>query len=356
MSTVDNWQLWVRRADLTVSGPRAAAHPALAPGAVRLEVEKFALTMNVVTYARLGDQTLPYWNAFPAPAGYGRVPVWAFVRVIDSRNPAIPVGGRYFGFVPIGTHHTVEALPTSRGFEDADPDRAFMPAWYRTFQPAAEPDDLDDLRAVFRPIFPASFTLAAFVAGLAADGIKSALITSASSRTAIGLAHLLARDTGLPAAGLTSAANHGFAAGTGCYGSVARYDEPAAVSVLAPAVLVDLTGSHRVITDVHERFAGALGHVALVGFTHPDSQQHGPALTDPKPQFFFAPWAEKRMVADEGESRFYARYHEAEQRFLESATAWLTIRRQQGPEAIAKAFGALLAGTVPAGVTDVLSP
>ena len=356
MATVDSWQLWVRRADLTFTDPRAAAHRALAPGAVRLAVEKFALTMNVVTYARLGDQTLPYWNAFPAPKGYGRVPVWAFVRVIDSRNPAIPVGSRYFGFVPIGTHHTVEAWPTSRGFVDTGPGRAFMPVWYRTFQRAAEPDDLDDQRAVFRPIFPASFNLAGFIAGLADDGIKSVLITSASSRTAVGLADLLARDGDLPTVGLTSAANRDVAAGIGCYDSVACYHELATVSVLAPAVLVDLTGSHRVIIEIHERFAGALGHTALVGFTHPDSEQHGPDLTEPKPQFFFAPWAEERTVADEGEIRFYARYHAAEQRFLESATAWLTIRRQQGPEAIAKAFRALLTGTVPAGVTYVLSP
>ncbi|MEU0572470.1 DUF2855 family protein [Nonomuraea sp. NPDC005983] len=350
----DGWDLLVRRDDLTAAEVRPAPQPVLAPGEARLAVEKFALTMNTVTYARLGDSELPFWAAFPGPAGYGRVPVWAFLRVTDSRNPDIPVGGRYFGFVPMGTHHTVAAQLTTRGFVDTAPQRAFLPTWYRTFQRAAEPDALDDRRAVFRPIFPASFHLADFVAGHAERGAKSVLITSASSRTAIGLAELLARHGDLPTVGLTSSANVGFVADVGCYDMVVGYGELA--SVLAPAVFVDFTGAHRSISALYERFPGQLAHTALVGYTHPESVQQPPDLAEPEPEIFFTPAVEEQTVADEGEDHFYARYHDAEQRFLESTTAWLSIRRQQGPEAVAEVFRALLTGPQPPGLSYVLSP
>jgi hypothetical protein len=354
---VDSWDLFVRRDDLTVTHARLATHPGLVPGAVRLAVEKFALTMNSVTYARLGDSELPFWEAFPVPEGYGRVPVWAFVRVTHSRNDEIPVGSRFFGFVPIGTHHTVAAQPTSRGFIDTAPHREFLPIWYRTFQRVPEPDALDDQRTVFRPIFPASFHLAEFINGLAdEDAIKSVLISSASSRTAIGLADLLARHGDLPIVGLTSAANLDFVAGLGCYDSLACYNELETVSVLAPAVFVDFTGDHRRIAEIYDRFPGALAHTALVGYTHPESVQEPPDLTEPEPQIFFTPMVEEQTVAEEGEDAFYDRYHDAEQRFLESTTAWLTIRRQQGPWAIAEVFRALLTGSEPAGVSHLLSP
>ncbi|WP_406316558.1 DUF2855 family protein [Streptosporangium sp. NBC_01639] len=352
----DSWDLLVRRDDLTAAEVRPVPHPVLAPGEVRLAVEKFALTMNIVTYARLGDSELPFWAAFPGPAGYGRVPVWAFLRVTDSRNTDIPVGSRYFGFVPMATHHTVAARLTTRGFVDTAPQREFLPSWYRTFQRAAEPDALDDHRAVFRPIFPASFHLADLVAGQTEQGVKSVLITSASSRTAIGLADLLARHGDLPTIGLTSAANVDFVAGLGCYDMVAGYDTLDSVSVPAPAVFVDFTGEHRRISAIYERFPGELAHTALVGYTHPESVQQPPDLAEPEPEIFFTPAVEEQAVADEGEERFYARYHDAEQRFLESTTDWLTIRRQQGPAAVAEVFRALLTEPQPPGVSYLLSP
>jgi hypothetical protein len=353
---VDGWSLVVEQDDPTAAECRPANHPALAPGEVRLAVEKFALTMNSVTYVRLGDGELPFLDAFPSPAGYARVPVWAFLRVIDSRNDGIAIGGRYFGFVSIGTHHTVAARHTSRGFVDTAPEHEFLPIWYRTFQRVAEPDELDDRRAVFRPIFPASFNLAEFVAGQAEDGVKSVVITSASSRTAIGLADLLARHADLPTVGLTSAANLDFVAGIGCYDTLACYNELGSVSVLAPAVLVDFTGEHRRISAIYDRFPGALAHTALVGYTHPGSVQQPPELTDPEPKIFFTPAVEEQRVAEEGEHAFYARYHDAEQRFLESTTAWLTIRRQRGPAEIADVFRDLVAGEQPPGVSYLLSP
>lgn len=351
-----SWDLLTRKDDLAVHELAPAAPAALQDGEARLVVEKFALTMNSVTYARLGSGAMPFWSAFPAPAGYGRVPVWAFVRVEESRHPGIAVGERYFGFVPMSTHHVVAPDPTARGFLDTAPQREFLPIWYRTYQPAAEPDALDDRRTVFRPVYPASFHLADFLVGLEAQGIKSVLVSGASSKTAIGAAELLGRKSDLPVVGLTSAGHVGFVRGLGCYDSAVGYGDLASASVLAPAVFVDLTGSHRQIGAVHERFAGELGHITLVGYTDPDSVQELPVLSDPEPEFFFTPAVEEETVAAEGEERFFERYHAEEDRFLAATESWLTVHRHVGPDAIVACFDAMLDGPRPPAETDVFYP
>ncbi len=355
MTTVDSWDLLTAKDDLTVSELRQAPGVALGAGEVRLAVEKFALTMNNVTYARLGDAELPFWSAFPAPDGFGRVPVWAFVRVEESRHPGVAEGERFFGFVPMATHHVVPVAPTARGFLDTEPRRRFLPTWYRTFQRVGEPDVLDDRRAVFRPVFPASFNLADFVAGHVGRGAKSLLVTAASAKTAIGLAHL-ARNTGLPTVGLTSSRHVGFVRELGCYDAVAGYDELESAAVLAPAVCVDFTGDDRLIGAAHARFAAELGQLVLVGYTHTDAVPELPDLTDPQPEFFFTPAVEQQAVAAEGEERFYDRYHAEENRFLAGTAAWLTVRPLRGPEAIAAGFRALLGGSRSPAVTEVFSP
>src|SRR4051794_22885029 len=58
----DCWDLLFEVDDLGVSEVRFAAAPELADGAVRLAVERFGLSANNVTYARLGASIMPYWK------------------------------------------------------------------------------------------------------------------------------------------------------------------------------------------------------------------------------------------------------------------------------------------------------
>jgi hypothetical protein len=55
--------------------------------AVLVKVERFAFTANNITYALAGDQ-LKYWHLFPAPQGFGNIPVWGFGNVIASKPVA----------------------------------------------------------------------------------------------------------------------------------------------------------------------------------------------------------------------------------------------------------------------------
>ncbi len=90
--------------------------PALADGMVRLAVESFSVTSNNVTYAVVGDG-FGYWDFFPAPEGFGIVPMWGHARVIESRCPDIAVGERVYGYLPMASHLDVRAGKiTASGF------------------------------------------------------------------------------------------------------------------------------------------------------------------------------------------------------------------------------------------------
>ena len=83
--------LTVSRADLSASRIETIDHPPLAEGEARLKVNAFSVTANNLTYAVFGDM-MQYWNFFPAPEGQGRVPVWGFATVVESREPGLGEG------------------------------------------------------------------------------------------------------------------------------------------------------------------------------------------------------------------------------------------------------------------------
>ena len=94
---MSDWDVLVARDDLRhVEVREAAPRAPLADGEVRLEVERFALTANNITYGLIGE-AFGYWKFFPAEGGLGRIPVWGFARVVASQAADTPVGLRVFG-------------------------------------------------------------------------------------------------------------------------------------------------------------------------------------------------------------------------------------------------------------------
>lgn len=349
------WELLVKRDDLAVTEVREIEAAELDAGEVELAVERLALTMNNVTYARWGDvPPMNFWDAFPSPdPNLGRLPVWGFVRVALSNHPDYSVGDRFFGYVPSSSHHVVRPAPASRGFLDTTPDRHFAHPWYQTFQPADAADQRDDRRTLLRPIYPASFHVGDFVAGKAGDDGLTVIVTSASSKVAIGIAHRLRGNAKVRTIGLTSGDHTEFVAGLGLYDEVAGYDDLPAVPA-GPVVCVDLAGDSHVLTAIHGKFRASLAHVALLGWTH--GVQQPPELTDPAPELFFTPAVEDIAISAEGEDAFFARYHAAEDEFIDSTESWLTIADGSGPEALAAVFQSLAEGTHTANSCTILTP
>lgn len=355
MAGADRWDLLFKVDDLAVSEVRAAPTAELRDGEVRLAVERFGLSANNVTYARLGDSIMPYWKAFPAPHGYGRVPVWGFATVEESRNPRIAVGTRCYGLLPTSSHVVVAAEATPDGFADVGDDRSFMHPWYRAYRQVGEPTAADDRIALIRPLFPAAFTLDEFLARNDFFGARTVVVTSASTKTAISLATLLAERPGITTVGLTSPDNVDWLSGLGRYDTVTAYESLSGDQVDGSAVLADFTGALPRLSLVYDRLAGRLRHTALVGYTNPGAEIMWPQLADPPAGVFFCPEHEDNTIAVEGREAYFARYLDAERRAIDTGAGWLTMRRHDGPKAAAEVFAALAAGNQPPSVGHVVT-
>jgi hypothetical protein len=154
----------VRRDDLQqckfveMSLPDAAALP---DEALLIKVTRFAFTANNITYAVLGDQ-LKYWQLFPAPDGFGNVPVWGFGEVIASRHPNIAIGEILFGYFPMATHLVIEAADVSkRGLRDAAAHRQGVAPVYNAYARVSSDPAFaarqGDYQALLRPLFMCRF-------------------------------------------------------------------------------------------------------------------------------------------------------------------------------------------------------
>ena len=83
----------------------------------------------------MGD-AMSYWKFFPAPEGWGRVPMWGFADVADSGDTDLEEGARIYGYLPPSTHLVVEPEGVDeRGFVDASPHRAELPSAYQALSP-----------------------------------------------------------------------------------------------------------------------------------------------------------------------------------------------------------------------------
>jgi hypothetical protein len=94
-------RLEIQRGDIRQTHWRDVPSPALTDGAVRMRIDKFALTSNNITYAGFGE-LMNYWQFFPTgdPAT-GSLPAWGFGTVAESRRPGVEAGDRFYGYYPL---------------------------------------------------------------------------------------------------------------------------------------------------------------------------------------------------------------------------------------------------------------
>jgi uncharacterized protein DUF2855 len=249
----------------------------LADGEAQLLVERFALSANNITYATLGDR-LGYWRLFPAPDGWGHIPAWGYARVVASRSPALAEGRRVFGLVPMGRHVTVRPRPHPLGFVDGAPHRAELSRVYNQYLSVEEQGA--DAALVMRPLFGTSVLLDLMLSEAEFNGAQTVVLTSASSKTAYGLAHLL-RERPVQTIGLTSPTRPAWVEDLGLYDRVLAYDELTGLRVPGRALLVDFAGDRALVRRIHEQLESTLVRGVLVGFTHRQAETDGapcPAL------------------------------------------------------------------------------
>ena len=344
----DSWTFAVARNDLGRTTLVDSAAPTLVDGEALLRVDRVGLTANNVTYAVLGD-AMRYWQFFPPePRGldgqWGLPPLWGFAEVVASTVEGVEVGQRVYGYLPPAGHLVVRPdRVNATGFRDASAHRAELPSPYNSYRsttgdPAYRPEQ-EDLLILFRPLFFTSFMLADQVIDNDFYGVRSLVLSSASSKTAYAAAFEL-HGRGPRLVGLTSPGNLAFTRSLGCYDEVISYDDIDTLDVVETAYL-DLSGAPATRAALRGHLGDRLVRDIAVGLTNqtPNADAAG--------EVFFAPVQMRKRGQDWGREGLDERFTAAWQRFAPMLSGWLDVRVGDGPEALRDAWLDVLAGRTP---------
>jgi hypothetical protein len=344
----------IRKDDLRVARVVDVAAVPLAEGAARLKLDLFALTANNITYAAMGAGALGYWDFFPGPEGWGRLPVWGFATVLQSKAPDVEQGARAYGYFPIS--ETLDVIPAKvgpHGFMDSAPHRRAKATVYNqylntgtdpVYDAAYEPE-----QTLFRPLYATGWWAADCV-HRGRPSPRTVVISSASSKTALATAHQLRRLGDAEIVALTSVRNDAYVRGTGIYHRTFTYEAVASVKAEAPVVYLDFLGRDALTAAVHRALGASLVRSILIGATDWGDKPGGVqpptvALEGPKPEFFFVPaYAAGRIKSD---AELGAAMQRDLRAFYAASRAFVVARRIAGAEAILESWAQLAAGTVP---------
>ncbi len=334
----------------------------LSDGQVLFKIDRFALTSNNISYAAAGDM-LNYWGFFPGPGRWGRIPAMSFGDVLETRHPEVEVGARCFGFFPMSRYLVIDAQPGATGIVDGVAHRAEHAPIYRSYSytktDALYEESREDQILLLRGLFMTSFLVDDLLADEDFYGASSSIVTSASSKTSIALAHLLKARARGQVIGLTSSQNRGFVRALGCYDEVVLYDELDALPELissssasgsadshSGAIMVDMAGNGEVIEGIHERLRDDLKYSCTVGATHWEAKPRTRELPGPQPEFFFAPARIVKRTQDWGAAGFQERLGACWRSFAAFSDQWMKIQRHVGPDALERVYREVLTGAL----------
>ena len=324
MTTVQSQQIWIDQQDLTNTKVVQCDINVgdLQQDEVLLETDSFGFSANNITYAALGFK-MGYWGFFPPqsnddginPNGFGIVPVWGFATVKASCHPDIKEGEKVFGYLPMASHWVIKAGKVApHGFSDVHEMRkSISPVYDQYLRCAADPGydkDREAWQLNFRPLYMTSFVLDDYVAEKARG--EFLLLSSASSKTALGTAQLLkdqklARNASYQVVGLTSQSNVDMVKTSGCYDAVYSYDDLSALtsdSSDSRYWLLDFAANGTLINNLSELLGDSLSEVTLIGATDWKAEEK-PNPKRLNAEIFFAPARVKLRQGEWGHEAFW---------------------------------------------------
>lgn len=328
---------------------------ALNAGQVLLKVSEFSLTANNITYAAMGD-FLKYWEFFPAAEGEGIIPVWGFAEVVSSECEGVEVGEKFYGYYPMSKYLVVEPSQlTPASFIDGANHRQSLSVIYNQYircsnDPIYKPET-EALQMLLRPLFTTSFLLDDFFADGEFYGAEQMILTSASSKTALGMAFLLhhnrkERAQDYQIIGLTSESNKAFVEGLGCYDLVVSYEELTQLDSTKKTSVVDFAGNGQVLGQIHQHFADNLQYSCMVGASHWDQRAGMPAkLEGPEPIMFFAPSQAEKRIKEWGGVAFQQKIADVWSVFTGFVDGWMDVERHSGALATDEVYQKVLSGS-----------
>jgi hypothetical protein len=319
-------------------------------GQAVLRVDRFGMTSNNVTYAVFGE-AMSYWDFFPTTEeGWGRLPTWGFAEVETSEAEGVEPGTRLYGYLPSSSHLLVTPADSDdSGFVDASPHKAALPSAYHRYLTTG-PDafyrpDTEAVQMLLRPLFFTSFLIDDQLDDEGQTTAGPVLVSSASSKTSIAAAFLLAQREDVELIGLTGPSNAEFVEGLGLYGRTVPYGEVGSLDH-GPATYVDVSGDAGVREAVHSHFGDELVQSMAVGATHWEEMDGGGDLPGPTPALFFAPTRVSKRAEDWGRAGLEARVADAWHPFCEWTEGWLEPIEGEGFDAVRDAWIDVLEGRV----------
>jgi uncharacterized protein DUF2855 len=336
--------------------------PEIGDGQALLRVDTFGLTANNVTYAAFGE-AMSYWNFFPAgEEGWGRMPVWGFAEVAESKHPDIEAGGRVYGYLPPSNHLVVEpAGADERGFLDGSAHRRPLPSAYQRYLLSATDPfytaESEAVQMLLRPLFFTSFLLADDMLDGGLAGARTAVMSAASSKTAIGTAFQLAQEGAddLQTVGLTSERSREFTESLDIYDRVVTYDDLESIDP-ADSAYVDFSGDGKLRGAVHRRLeAGMVASIAVGATSWDELAAREGERPGPAPRFFFAPDRVTKRNQDWGRAGLEQRVADAWQPFARWVEGWMDVEPSEGFESVQRIYGELLDNAVPPKTAYVVS-
>ncbi|MCX7319856.1 MAG: DUF2855 family protein [Hyphomicrobiales bacterium] len=346
-------QFNVGKADLSKTSVMEAplpSHEALPEDGLLVKVDRFAFTANNITYAMLGD-IMKYWQLFPAPDDFGNIPVWGFGDVIASNHQQIAEGERLFGYFPMATHLVIAAADVSkRGLRDGAAHRQGVAPVYNAYaRVGSDPSFVGrhgDYQALLRPLFMLSFLVDDYLNEAAFFGATQVILSSASSKTAFGLAHLLHHQRRpIRVIGLTSPANADFVASLGCYHEIVPYYRIGNLPSDQATAFVDMAGNTDLRGRLHRHLGDRLVYSGRVGMTHQDTAEIDD-LPGAKPTWFFAPDQIRKRAKEWGRGGIDQRFGAAWAGFVPMLEQCLTIIDGRGLDAVKRVYRDTLAGRI----------
>ncbi|MFH2128935.1 MAG: DUF2855 family protein, partial [bacterium] len=278
-----------------------------------------------------------------------------FADVVVSDNKDVKTGERYYGYYPMATHLRVQPQQvSSSSLMDGASHRQSLSKIYNQYvrcanDPLYQPET-EALQMLLRPLFTTSFLLDDFLFDNELFGARQLVLSSASSKTALGTAFSLfhnrsERQLDYRIIGLTSPGNLEFVKGLGCYDDVISYDQVAALSAKPATTVVDFAGNSALLKQLHLHFNDQLKYSCLVGAAHWD--KGGGSMRDlpgAPPQLFFAPSQAEKRLKEWGGAAFQQKLAGVWSRFIAFVDDWILIERGNGPVEVDHVYQTVLAG------------
>jgi hypothetical protein len=361
----------IRRDDLTAARFHESEPAPPREGEVLFAIDRFALTANNITYAAFGER-LKYWEFFPAERPWGRIPAWGFGTVVASECAGVAPSERYYGYFPMSSHVVVRPERISpAGFSDGAVHRKALHPLYNQYA-RTETDPLYDAAhepetLLLRPLFITSFVLDDVLGDNAYFGADTVVLSSASSKTAWGLAFLLSerkrRGENIRTIGLTSQRNAAYVERLGFYDRVVPYDAYASIPADTRIAFVDFAGDVALRDALHRHFGDNVCYSTAVGFSHnealPSKATRDDSLPGATPQTFFAPDHIRKRASDWGPGGFASRFAAAWRAVIvpagDPANGWIRVEEHRGPRALEEVYRDALAGKIAPDAGNVLA-